>query len=36
MISDIMQGELEREESADDITGILLIHAKSVIDALDA
>ncbi len=36
LIHDIMQGELEREQSADDITGILLLHAKTIVDALDA
>ena len=36
LIHDIMQGELEREQSADDITGILLLHAKTIVDSLDA
>ena len=36
LINDILQGEMEREESVDDITGLLLLHAKTAVDALDA
>ena len=36
IINDIMEGKMEGDSRSDDITGMLVICAKTVIDCLDA